>query len=75
MLGVVSTLTKGAGKPAGGMGVVEEKEVVVVPGKEDGWLEVGRRNKTVVTRTVRTFFLPMSMVLMDGRRSRVPSLR
>ena len=24
--------------------------------REDGWMEVGKRNKTVVTRTVRTCF-------------------
>ena len=37
------------GKPA--HAPVEEKEEAAPP-EQDGWLEVGKRNRTVVTRTV-----------------------
>jgi hypothetical protein len=36
--------------------VTEEREEEAPPENEDGWLEVGRKNRTVVTRTVRLFF-------------------
>jgi ubiquitin carboxyl-terminal hydrolase 10 len=42
------------GKGSAG-GAVEETEEAAPP-EEDGWLEVGRRNKMVVTRTVCTRF-------------------
>jgi hypothetical protein len=38
---------------------VEEKEEAAPP-EDDGWMEVGKRNRTVITRTVScflTFFL------------------
>ena len=34
---------------------VEEREEAAPP-EDDGWLEVGKRNRTVVTRTVRDYF-------------------
>jgi ubiquitin carboxyl-terminal hydrolase 10 len=34
---------------------VEEKEEAAPP-EDDGWMEVGKRNRTVITRTVSCFF-------------------
>jgi ubiquitin carboxyl-terminal hydrolase 10 len=41
----------GSAKAVGSVEVREEEE----PPQEDGWMEVGRRNRMVVTRTVSIF--------------------
>jgi ubiquitin carboxyl-terminal hydrolase 10 len=38
---------------------VEEKEEAA-PSEDDGWMEVGKRNRTVITRTVSCFFFDVA---------------
>ena len=54
LLGLVSSISARGGGKAGVQAGVEEKEEEA-PAQDEGWLEVGRRNRTVVTRTVRFF--------------------
>ncbi|KAJ7270329.1 hypothetical protein C8J57DRAFT_306533 [Mycena rebaudengoi] len=42
--------------------VVEEMEEEAPPKTEDGWLEVGRKNRTVVTRTIKTAESPIILI-------------
>ncbi|KAF8171652.1 hypothetical protein BJ912DRAFT_1082179 [Pholiota molesta] len=57
---------KGKGGAAGG--AVEETEEAAPP-EEDGWLEVGRRNKMVVTRTVKATESPITRIFGGKFRS------
>ena len=60
LLAVAATLRGGKTKGGGGVeAVVEEREEEAPTGEADGWLEVGKKNRTVVTRTVcpNSFFL------------------
>ncbi|KAL0573399.1 Coronin-like protein crn1 [Marasmius crinis-equi] len=56
-------------KPAGGVEGVEEKEEDPPPETEDGWLEVGKKNRTIVTRTIKTAESPISRVFGGKFRS------
>ncbi|KAF9554587.1 cysteine proteinase [Agrocybe pediades] len=40
---------------------VEEKEEAAAP-EDDGWLEVGKKNKSVITRTIKTTESPISRI-------------
>ena len=40
---------------------MEEKEEAAPP-EDDGWMEVGKRNRTVITRTVSCFFLCVCVI-------------
>jgi len=54
--------------------VVEEKEELDVP--EDGWLEVGKKNRTIVTRTASLLHFRLLLEFEEKNRlklSRVPS--
>ncbi|KAK1218858.1 Coronin-like protein crn1 [Marasmius sp. AFHP31] len=48
---------------------VEEKEEDRPSEKEDGWLEVGKKNRTVVTRTIKNADSPISRVFGGKFRS------
>ncbi|KAF7341183.1 Ubiquitin carboxyl-terminal hydrolase [Mycena venus] len=56
---------------AGGSGraVVEEREEEAPPEAEDGWLEVGKKNRTVVTRTIKTAESPITRIFGGKFRS------
>ncbi|KAJ6568127.1 hypothetical protein B0H10DRAFT_2200033 [Mycena sp. CBHHK59/15] len=49
--------------------VVEEREEEEPPETEDGWLEVGRKNRTVVTRTIKTAESPITRIFGGKFRS------
>lgn len=59
LLSIVNSLsaTPGSAKPPPGNKPAPVEEKVEMQEKEDGWLEVGRRNKMVVTRTASPYFL------------------
>ncbi|KAJ6537771.1 hypothetical protein B0H19DRAFT_1180862 [Mycena capillaripes] len=60
----------GSGSGAsGGKAVVEEREEEAPPEAEDGWLEVGRKNRTVVTRTIKTAESPITRIFGGKFRS------
>jgi len=44
---------------------VEEKEELDIP--EDGWLEVGKKNRTIITRTVSLFFISDSLLEFEKK--------
>lgn len=50
MLAILHTLNPPRQDKAGSTASVEEKEVI--PPEDDGWFEVGKRNRSLVTRTV-----------------------
>ncbi|KAJ7777729.1 hypothetical protein B0H14DRAFT_2538612 [Mycena olivaceomarginata] len=52
-----------------GRAVVEEREEEAPPETEDGWLEVGRKNRTVVTRTVKSAESPITRIFGGRFRS------
>lgn len=54
------------GKPA--PAPVEEKEEAAPP-EQDGWLEVGKRNRTVVTRTIKATESPITRIFGGKFRS------
>ncbi|KAG5651291.1 hypothetical protein H0H81_009190 [Sphagnurus paluster] len=54
----------GAGTSTNG---VEEREVE--EDKEDGWLEVGKRNRTVITRTIKAAETPITRIFAGRVRS------
>jgi len=51
--------------PSGSASHVEEKEEAAAP-EDDGWLEVGKKNKSVITRTVSflSFYYLSSYLLL-----------
>ncbi|KAJ7792833.1 hypothetical protein B0H14DRAFT_3498749 [Mycena olivaceomarginata] len=49
--------------------VVEEREEEAPPETEDGWLEVGRKNRTVVTRTIKSAESPITRIFGGRFRS------
>ncbi|KAJ7648997.1 hypothetical protein DFH06DRAFT_1208718 [Mycena polygramma] len=62
--------SKGAhGSSSGGKAVVEEREEEAPPDAEDGWLEVGKKNRTVVTRTIKTAESPITRIFGGKFRS------
>jgi ubiquitin carboxyl-terminal hydrolase 10 len=64
LLSIISTLSPPRTKaPAA---VVEEIEEEALPETEDGWLEVGRKNRTVVTRTVRFLVVSLAKALISS---------
>ena len=52
LLSITNSFNPANAKASGPAEEHEEPE----PPHDDGWLEVGKRNRTVVTRTVRIFF-------------------
>ncbi|KAF5364681.1 hypothetical protein D9758_005578 [Tetrapyrgos nigripes] len=52
----------------GSKSTVEEKEEDAPP-EEDGWLEVGKRNRTVVTRTIKSTESPITRIFGGKFRS------
>ncbi|KAJ6453891.1 hypothetical protein C8R47DRAFT_1329230 [Mycena vitilis] len=54
---------------SGGKAVVEEREEEAPPEVEDGWLEVGKKNRTVVTRTIKTAESPITRIFGGKFRS------
>ncbi|KAJ7279682.1 hypothetical protein C8J57DRAFT_1125435 [Mycena rebaudengoi] len=67
LLSIISTLSPPRTKaPAA---VVEELEEEAPPETEDGWLEVGRKNRTVVTRTIKTVESPITRIFGGKFRS------
>ncbi|KAG6809225.1 hypothetical protein H0H92_001104 [Tricholoma furcatifolium] len=59
--------TKAGGKAKKAENGVEEKEVE--EDKEDGWLEVGKRNRMVVTRTIKVAETPITRIFGGKVRS------
>ncbi|KAJ6462440.1 hypothetical protein C8R45DRAFT_1026783 [Mycena sanguinolenta] len=53
----------------GGRAVVEEREEEAPPETDDGWLEVGKKNRTVVTRTIKTAESPITRIFGGRFRS------
>ncbi|KAJ7578547.1 hypothetical protein C8J56DRAFT_797456 [Mycena floridula] len=67
LLSIVSSLSppsRAAAKPT----AVEEKEEDAPP-PDDGWLEVGKRNRSVITRTVKTIESPITRIFGGKFRS------
>ncbi|KAK7019542.1 cysteine proteinase [Favolaschia claudopus] len=52
-----------------GRAVVEEHEEEAPPETDDGWLEVGKKNRTVVTRTIKTAESPITRIFGGKFRS------
>ncbi|KAK7018922.1 cysteine proteinase [Favolaschia claudopus] len=52
-----------------GRAVVEEREEEAPPETDDGWLEVGKKNRTVVTRTIKTAESPITRIFGGKFRS------
>ncbi|KAJ7199456.1 hypothetical protein GGX14DRAFT_373057 [Mycena pura] len=70
LLAVAATLRGGETKGGSGVGaVVEEREEAAPTGEEDGWLEVGKKNRTVVTRTIKTAESPITHIFGGKFRS------
>ncbi|CAA7271095.1 unnamed protein product [Cyclocybe aegerita] len=55
-------------KSSSGLSAVEEKEEAP-PAEDDGWLEVGKRNRTVVTRTIKATESPITRIFGGKFRS------
>ncbi|KAJ7205534.1 hypothetical protein GGX14DRAFT_367896 [Mycena pura] len=70
LLAVAATLRGGKTKGGGGVeAVVEEREEEAPTGEADGWLEVGKKNRTVVTRTIKTAESPITHIFGGKFRS------
>ncbi|KAG7089705.1 hypothetical protein E1B28_011360 [Marasmius oreades] len=54
-------------------GAVEEHEENCPPENEDGWLEVGKKNRTIVTRTIKSAESPISRLFGGKFRSTLRS--
>ena len=57
LLSILSSLTPPRQNKSGSTDAAVEEQEEAAPPEDDGWLEVGRRNRTVVTRTVSYFQL------------------
>ncbi|KAF8207547.1 hypothetical protein K438DRAFT_1815196 [Mycena galopus ATCC 62051] len=64
-----SASAKRVNSNAGGRAVVEEREEEAPSEAEDGWLEVGKKNRTVVTRTIKTAESPITRIFGGRFRS------
>ncbi|KAF8967294.1 hypothetical protein BDZ97DRAFT_1938213 [Flammula alnicola] len=60
--------SKAASSAAAGASSVEEKEEAAPP-EDDGWLEVGKRNRMVVTRTIKATESPITRIFGGKFRS------
>ncbi|EGN95847.1 hypothetical protein SERLA73DRAFT_162553 [Serpula lacrymans var. lacrymans S7.3] len=67
LLSIVSSISPATSKPNAHAHVEEREEAAPPP--ESGWLEVGRRNKTVVTRTIKTAESPITRIFGGKFRS------
>ncbi|KII88282.1 hypothetical protein PLICRDRAFT_110490 [Plicaturopsis crispa FD-325 SS-3] len=65
LLSIANSLNDAENKPDP---AVEEHEEAAPP-EEDGWLEVGRRNRTVITRTIKSAESPITKIFGGKSRS------
>lgn len=74
LLSVVNSLSPSSNGSATGKDKEVEEREEEEPPEEDGWMEVGRRNRMVVTRTVNSpFYCYKKCCMADGGcRSRRP---
>ncbi|KAF7364168.1 Cysteine proteinase [Mycena sanguinolenta] len=65
----VNNATSSSASANGGRAVVEEREEEAPSEADDGWLEVGKKNRTVVTRTIKTAESPITRIFGGRFRS------
>ncbi|KAF8830898.1 hypothetical protein HHX47_DHR1000250 [Lentinula edodes] len=72
--GESGTLLEGKNKKKGATAVEETEEDAPPEAEQDGWMEVGKRNRTVVTRTIKSTDSPITRIFGGKFRSslRVP---
>ncbi|KAJ3916133.1 hypothetical protein F5877DRAFT_91919 [Lentinula edodes] len=72
--GESGTLLEGKNKRKGATAVEETEEDAPPEAEQDGWMEVGKRNRTVVTRTIKSTDSPITRIFGGKFRSslRVP---
>ncbi|KAJ3807040.1 hypothetical protein F5876DRAFT_48878 [Lentinula aff. lateritia] len=72
--GESGTVFEGKNKKKGATAVEETEEDAPPEAEQDGWMEVGKRNRTVVTRTIKSTDSPITRIFGGKFRSslRVP---